>query len=63
MQKKFKIGNKLINNGRTFIVAEISANHKGNIKTAKKLITMAKNSGADAVKIKVIFLKVLQLIL
>ena len=52
MQKKFKIGNKLINNGRTFIVAEISANHRGNIKTAKKLIMMAKNSGADAVKLQ-----------
>ena len=52
MQKKFKIGDKTINNGRTFVVAEISANHKGDIKTAKKLIIMAKKSGADAVKIQ-----------
>lgn len=48
----FKIGNKIINNGKTFIVAEISANHDGNINNAKKLIKLAKNSGADAVKIQ-----------
>lgn len=32
------------------IVAEISANHQGNIKSAFRLIDIAKISGADAVK-------------
>jgi pseudaminic acid synthase len=32
------------------IVAEISANHQGNINSAFRLIDIAKNSGADAVK-------------
>jgi pseudaminic acid synthase len=35
-----------------FIVAEISANHNGNIETARKIIEMAKLSGADAVKLQ-----------
>tara|TARA_Y100000768_G_scaffold131554_1_gene97801 strand:- start:1709 stop:2722 length:1014 start_codon:yes stop_codon:yes gene_type:complete len=35
-----------------FFVAEISANHCGNLKTAKKLIFSAKKYGADAVKIQ-----------
>ncbi len=37
---------------RTFIVAEISGNHNGSLKRAKKLILSAKNSKADAVKIQ-----------
>jgi pseudaminic acid synthase len=35
-----------------YIVAEISANHNGNIKTACKIIEVAKQSGADAVKLQ-----------
>jgi len=35
---------------KTYIIAEIGANHNGDIKLAKKLIVEAKNSGADAVK-------------
>ena len=37
---------------RPFIVAEISANHNGNIKNAFKLIYLAKKYGADAVKLQ-----------
>ena len=35
-----------------FLIAEISANHCGNFKLAKKLIKCAKKSGADAVKLQ-----------
>ena len=35
-----------------FIIAEVSANHNGSIKHAKKLIMLAKNQGASAVKIQ-----------
>lgn len=35
---------------KTFIIAEIGINHCGDINIAKKLILIAKNSGADAVK-------------
>lgn len=52
MLKTFNIGKHKINNGRTFVVAEISANHNSNINTAKKLIFEAKKAGADAVKIQ-----------
>lgn len=36
----------------TFIIAEMSANHCGDITLAKKIIAAAKNAGADAVKIQ-----------
>lgn len=35
-----------------FIIAEISANHNGSLSHAKKLIDLAKSSGADAVKLQ-----------
>lgn len=35
-----------------FVIAEISANHNGSIKQAKKLIDLAKKSGANAVKLQ-----------
>ena len=35
-----------------FFIAEISANHCGNIKKPKKLIKCAKDNGADAVKLQ-----------
>ncbi len=39
-------------NKKTFIIAEISANHRGNIDIAKKIIKAALESGADAVKLQ-----------
>ena len=33
-----------------FIIAELSANHNGNIETAKETIRAAKRAGADAIK-------------
>ena len=35
-----------------YVIAEMSANHNGNIETALKLIETAKHSGADAVKLQ-----------
>ena len=37
-------------NNRTYIIAEIGINHRGNINTAKKLIESAARTGVDAVK-------------
>lgn len=51
MIKKIKIGNKIIS-GRSpvFIVAEAGINHNGKLDLALKLVDVAKNAGADAVK-------------
>lgn len=37
---------------KTYIIAEMSANHCGDIELAKKIISEAKNIGADAVKVQ-----------
>ena len=49
--RKLKVLNihELINN-KPFIVAEISANHQQSLEKALKLIDIASNAGADAVK-------------
>lgn len=39
-------------NNKPFLIAEISANHSGNFNTAKKLIRIAKDNNADAVKLQ-----------
>lgn len=39
-------------NHAPYVIAEMSANHNGNIETAFKLIEAAKRSGADAVKLQ-----------
>ena len=39
---------------RSFIIAEIGNNHEGNFNLAKKMISAAKKSGADAVKFQTI---------
>jgi len=49
--KKVRIADKLVGNGEPcFIVAEAGINHNGEVRLAKKLIDIAKDSGADAVK-------------
>jgi N,N'-diacetyllegionaminate synthase len=46
-----RIGNRTIGEDEPcFIIAEAGVNHNGNTKLAKKLIDMAKDAGADAVK-------------
>jgi N-acetylneuraminate synthase len=49
---KIKIGSKIVskNLNRTYFIADIAANHDGNLARAKKLIRLAKKNGADAVK-------------
>lgn len=37
---------------KPFVIAELSANHNGDINSAMKLISMAKSCGADAIKIQ-----------
>lgn len=49
--RKIKIGNKLVGIGeKTFTVAEAGSNHDGKIDQAKKLIKVAAEAGADAIK-------------
>ena len=51
MIKNVKIKNKKIGIGNPcYIIAEIGSNFDGNLKKAKKLIKLAKESGADAAK-------------
>ena len=48
---EIKIGNKLIGyNHPVYFVADIAANHDGDLDRAKMLIHVAKESGADAAK-------------
>jgi pseudaminic acid synthase len=50
---EINIQNRAIGNKKPpFIIAEISANHGGDIEIAKKTIQSAKDSGADAVKLQ-----------
>ena len=39
-----------MNNSTPYIIAEAGVNHNGDINLAKKLIDIASNSGADAIK-------------
>ncbi|MBE0471550.1 MAG: pseudaminic acid synthase [Methyloprofundus sp.] len=49
----FKINNRLIgHNFSPYVIAEMSANHNGNIENAYKIIDMAKRTGADAIKMQ-----------
>ena len=49
--KKIRIGNRLIGEGEhCFIIAEAGSNHDGKLEQAKKLIDVAKEARADAVK-------------
>lgn len=48
-----QIKNRIIGDGYpTYIIAEMSANHAGSIERAKEIIRVAKESGADCVKIQ-----------
>lgn len=48
----FKIGDFLVGGDKTFIIAELSANHNGSLKIAKDTIYAAKEAGADCIKLQ-----------
>lgn len=51
MNNKIKISDRFIGHGcPVFIIAEAGVNHNGSIELAKKMINVAKESGADAIK-------------
>lgn len=51
MNREVSIGNRKIGDGHpAYIIGEIGINHNGDIDVAKKLMEVAKRSGADAVK-------------
>ena len=51
-----KIGEKIIGEGYpTYFIADIAANHDGDLERAKKLIQLAKEAGADAAKFQNFF--------
>ena len=52
MTTKFQNSLKKYIKKKPFIIAELSANHDGSILKAKKLISIAKESGADAIKLQ-----------
>ncbi len=45
-----QLGNNILGTGHTYILAELSANHRQQYSEAVKLVIAAKNCGADAVK-------------
>lgn len=49
--KKVRIGDRLLGEGEPcFVIAEAGVNHNGDVNLAKKLIDVAREAGADAVK-------------
>ncbi len=53
MDKTIKIGNHIIDNdSKTFVIAEMSANHNMDFDRAVEIMKAAKDAGADAVKIQ-----------
>jgi len=48
--KSIKIGNFVVGGDRTFLIAEVGANHTGDLSLAKEHIDAAAESGTDAVK-------------
>ena len=51
--RKLSIEGKAIqDDGDCYVIAEIGHNHQGNLDTAKEMFKVAKESGADAVKLQ-----------
>ena len=52
-EPKIEINKRIISaNHSPYVIADLSANHNGNIETAMKIIEEAKKAGADAVKLQ-----------
>ncbi len=45
-----RIGNKKIEDGKVFVIAEAGVNHNGKLELAKQLVDVAVKAGADAIK-------------
>lgn len=52
IEKSIILGRQVSDKVSPYIIAEMSANHNGNVKNAFKIIDMAKRCGADAVKMQ-----------
>lgn len=53
MNKRITIGNNIIGeDGRTYVIAEMSGNHNNDYDRAVRIIEAAKESGADAIKVQ-----------
>ncbi len=51
MPNEFKIGDRIVGDDHPpYFIADIGANHDGNLERAFKLIELAKEAGADAAK-------------
>lgn len=51
MEASIRIGSRIVSeHGRPYFIADIAANHDGDLKHAYKLIELAKEAGADAAK-------------
>ncbi|NBS37649.1 MAG: acetylneuraminic acid synthetase, partial [Actinobacteria bacterium] len=51
MKPRIHLGSRVVGAGDTpYVIAEIGVNHDGSLETAKLLIDLAKNGGADAAK-------------
>jgi len=56
MEKKFKAAGRLFSNKKhVLVIAEIGTGHNGSVQKAKELIAAAKESGADAVKLQIVY--------
>ena len=52
MRKLILDGKTIQDDGNAYVIAEIGHNHQGDLETAKKMFRVAKESGADAVKLQ-----------
>ena len=52
MRKLIIDGKTIQDNGNAYLIAEIGHNHQGDLETAKKIFRVAKEAGADAVKLQ-----------
>jgi N,N'-diacetyllegionaminate synthase len=50
IEAAFRVGPRMIGDGRCFIIAELGVNHNGRVDVAERLVDAAADAGADAVK-------------
>ena len=52
MRKLVIDGKTITDDGDCFVIAEVGHNHQGKLETAKEMFRVAKDCGADAVKLQ-----------